>query len=62
MITDEIMQAMEQMMNMQKEIYYSEYNGMRKMYNMLADFDEDNWQDLKDNGATEEWLKQYLRD
>ena len=56
------MQAMEQMMNMQKETYYGEYNGMRKMCNMLADFDEDNWNDLKDSGAREEWLAQYLKD
>ena len=43
MITDGIMQAMEQMMSMQKERYYGEYNGMKKIYNMLADFDEDNF-------------------
>ena len=55
-------QAIEQMMSMQKERYYGEYNGMKKMYNMLSDFDEDNWNDLKDSGATEEWLNQYLQD
>ena len=32
------------------------------MYNMLSDFDEDNWNDLKDSGVTEEWINQYLQD
>ena len=62
MITDEIMEAIEKMMEIQKERYSDEYNGMRKIYNMLSDFDERNWNNLKDSGATEEWLEQYLED
>ncbi len=62
MITDKLAEVMEQMMNIQKERNYEEYTGMMKMYNMLADFDEDNWDDLKDSGATEEWIGQYLED
>lgn len=62
MITDEIIEAIKLMMNMQKERYYGEYNGMRKLCNMLSDFDESNWNDLRDSGATEEWISQYLED
>ena len=58
MVTDGIMTAVQGMIdqfNSSKEKISGE-----AILKMLADFDEDNWQDLKDSAATTEWLKQYL--
>lgn len=58
MVTDGIMTAVQGMIdqfNSSKEKIAGE-----TILKMLADFDEDNWQDLKDSAATTEWLRQYL--
>lgn len=58
MVTDGIMTAVQGMIDQFNSS--KEKNTGEAILKMLTDFDEDNWQDLKDSAATTEWLKQYL--
>lgn len=58
MVTDGIMTAVQGMIDQFDSS--KEKNTGEAILKMLTDFDEDNWQDLKDSAATTEWLKQYL--
>lgn len=58
MITDGILSAVQGMID--KFESSEARNAGIAIWKMLAEFDEDNWNDLKDSGATDEWLKHYI--
>lgn len=58
MVTDGIMTAVQGMINQFDSS--KEKKAGEAILKMLSNFNEDNWQDLKDSAATTEWLKQYL--
>lgn len=58
MITDKIMEAIDMMIDICSD--EEQAKGMSSIREMLADYDEDNWSDLDDCGAREEWLEQFL--
>lgn len=58
MVNDEMMDAIDKLIEIcsNKE----QTKGMKSVREMLADFDEENWNDLGDSGAREEWSEQFL--
>ena len=57
MITDEIVEAMDMMMELCRTP--EERVGMQKMQDMLLDWSEDDWMDMSDTKKTK-FLKQFI--
>ena len=59
MVTDEIMEAIEKLIQLCKS--EEQRKGMRAVWNMLGDFDENEWERLADYDRAQEcWAEHYL--